>query len=171
MSDIVVLRIVLDVDEDVIRDIAISPASSLAELHHTIVKAFDLDPGEMSSFFRSDEDFNQGEEISMMDVNPGTNKSAQESTTIKNVVAEKGSRMLYVYDYLKLWTFFIELFDVREENPDKVYPYVVGSLGNRPDEAPEKTMLADGFNLEPDDETEEGDDNDRDPYDLEDDWF
>jgi len=171
MSDIVVLRIVLDVDDDVIRDIAISPTSTLAELHHTIVKAFDLDPGEMSSFFRSDQDFNQGEEISMMDVNPTTNQNAQESITIADLLSRKGDRMLYVYDYLKLWTFFIELFDQREKKSDKLYPFIMGSLGTRPDEAPEKTMQAEGFNLEPDDETEEDDNNSSDPYDLEDDWF
>lgn len=169
MSEIVVLRIVLDVDDDVIRDVAIAHKNSLADLHNAIVQAFDLDSGEMSSFFRSDEEFNQGEEISMMDLDLESGKNALESTAICDLVEQKGDRMLYVYDYLNLWTFFIELYDIREQDLSKTYPYIAGSVGNRPDEAPEKTMQAQNLDFEPDDETEGSDG--ADSFDLEDDWF
>lgn len=143
MTEIYVIRIVLDTEEDVIRDIAIAPDSTLFNMHHAVVDAFKLNTGEMSSFFRSDEDWNQGEEISMMEFDPDSGTNALEKSTLKDVFQKKGSRMLFVYDYLKLWTFYLEVIDVQEAEPERQYPALVGILGKTPEQAPEKEMKVD----------------------------
>ena len=62
------LRVILDVREDVFRDIEIQGADTLEDLHNAIVQAFSLEGQEMASFYLSDEEWNQGEEISLFDM-------------------------------------------------------------------------------------------------------
>lgn len=170
MSEIYVLRTVLDAKEDVIRDIAIAAGATLMELHYAIIEAFGLSEGEMSSFFRSNEDWDQGEEISMMDFNPTNNSNALEEIKLGQIFENQGSRMLFAYDYLNLWTFYLEQIDSRGAEAGKTYPALVGKLGETPSEAPDKSV-----------HTAEGDLNghlDEDPFsedededDLPDDWY
>ena len=47
------IRIILDCDEDVIRDIEIHENCSFEELHLLIIKYFNLEKGEMASFYIS----------------------------------------------------------------------------------------------------------------------
>lgn len=172
MAKIYVIRIVLDAEEDVIRDIAITPDATLFQFHHAIVDAFNLSTGEMSSFFRSNESWDQGEEISMMEFDPETDSNALEKTVLQDVFTQKGGRMLFVYDYLNLWTFYLEVIDIREADPDKQYPALVGRLGETPEKAPDKEMQTEGLS-EDDDFLEE--DLDRDQFDdegfSEEDWY
>lgn len=142
MSEIYVIRAILDAEEDVIRDVAIHADSSLFDLHQLMVQAFDLDKGEMSSFFKSNEEWDQGEEISMMDFDPETGMNPLDSTKVSDAFAETGSRMLFVYDYLDLWTFYLEALDIKESESTKTYPHVIARLGDRPATAPHKEMKA-----------------------------
>ncbi len=169
MSEIYVLRVVLDAEEDVIRDIAIESKSDLMALHHAIVAAFGLSEGEMSSFFRSNEEWDQGEELSMMDFNADTNRNVLEEIAVENAFTAKGSRMLFAYDFLNLWTFYLELLDKRVDKDGKTYPALVGKLGETPPDAPDKSMQA----LEPENQNGHYEEEPRDESDEEypDDWY
>ena len=59
------IRIILDIKDDVLRDLEIKSNSSFEDLHYAIVKAFNLDGNEMASFYLSDENWKQGEEITL----------------------------------------------------------------------------------------------------------
>lgn len=52
-------RVILDAEEDVIRDIAIESGDSLEDLHNTITQAFGFAGNEMASFYTSDDEWNQ----------------------------------------------------------------------------------------------------------------
>ena len=141
------VRAILDTDEDVIRDIAIPSDALLMDLHQAIVLAFDLNKGEMSSFFRSDADWNQGQEISMMEFDPETQKNPLQTTHLHDSFGRKGARMLFAYDFLNLWTFYLEVMDVQQPDPEKNYPLLVGKLGETPEQAPDREMSAEGDDL------------------------
>ncbi len=164
-TKVYLLRCVLDTEEDVIRDIALLPNSDLNLLHRAILRAFDLDQGELCSFFRSNQEWEQGEEISMMDFDPDTGRNALEANNVGGCFTEVGAKMLYVYDFLKLWTFYVELVDLQEPDMDKVYPRLVGKVGERPAEPPVKNMEA-----EPDSGDSFGESEDFDSLD-EDQWY
>ena len=51
--------------------IAIEKEATLEDLHNTIVNAFGFDGSEMASFYTCDDEWNQGEEISLFDVSEG----------------------------------------------------------------------------------------------------
>ena len=67
-------RVILDNDtkEDVFRDLEIVKDSSLKDLHELILLSFKFSGEEMSSFFTVDEEWNQIDEISLMNFDNST---------------------------------------------------------------------------------------------------
>ena len=67
-------RVVLDTVEDVFRDIEILKTNSLEDLHNVITQSFGFDGTEMASFYVSDDEWSQGEEIVLFDMSEGVSK-------------------------------------------------------------------------------------------------
>ena len=59
------IRIIADTKEDIFRDIEIEKTFDLEELHLCIVNSFSLERGQMASFYKTDSEWTQGEEISL----------------------------------------------------------------------------------------------------------
>lgn len=157
-------RVILDNDteEDIFRDLEIRERDTMEDLHNIITQSFGFDGMEMASFYISDEQWSQGEEIAMMDMSEGDNAvKMMSSTVIKDVVHEASTRLIYVYDFLNMWTFYVELAEIVEASVGTDYPNLMFVQGQVPDEAPEKV-----FETEDDDDFNEfEDDLDVDDYD------
>lgn len=153
------LRVILDTEEDVIRDLEMDSNSGLQDLHELIINAFALYKGELASFFNSNENWDQGEEIGMLELSlTGSDTTrTMDEFRLKDFFVQKGDKMLYVYDYLKLWTFFVEVIDIQEG--DSSQGRLLASVGNRPKEAPNKEMRAETFDDLFDDEFNPEDEN------------
>ena len=67
------IRIILDVKEDVFRDIEIEATSNLEDLHHAITQSFGFLGNEMASFYKSNESWHQGEELPLESMENGSN--------------------------------------------------------------------------------------------------
>jgi len=128
-------RVLLDNIKGVFRDIEIPENFNLAQLHETIVDSLDFSGLEMASFFISDEDWEKGEEISLMDMSePGQDSvRLMSDTPITEVIKEAGGRLLYVYDFLNMWICYVELVDVLDKKIDKAE--VILSVGESPVES------------------------------------
>ena len=57
------IRVILNVEEDVLRDIEIDESSSMMEFHKTISSFFGFDSSEPSTFYRSNNKWERDEEI------------------------------------------------------------------------------------------------------------
>lgn len=157
-------RVILDNDteDDVFRDIEIRESDTMEDLHNTITQSFGFDGMEMASFYVSDEAWNQGEEIAMMDMSEAGNEvRMMNETTISDVVHEAATKLIYVYDFLNMWTFYVELGEIVEEAQGTDYPNLMFVHGQIPDQAPEKTFEAEE---DDDDYNEFEDDLDIDDY-------
>ncbi|WP_439151962.1 IS1096 element passenger TnpR family protein [Winogradskyella sp.] len=138
-------RVILDNDteDDVFRDLEIRETDTMEDLHNIITQSFGFDGMEMASFYVSDDEWNQGEEIAMFDVSEAGNKVKMMSTTIiKDMVHEASTKLIYVYDFMNMWTFYVELAEIVEEAEGTDYPNLMFVHGQIPDEAPEKTFEA-----------------------------
>ncbi len=135
------IRVVLDVKQDVIRTIAIEGSKTLEDLHNTIAQVFGFNGQQMASFYRTDDDWNQGEEIPLISMDESPNALAMATTSIDQNIEDIGEKLIYVYDFLQMWTFFVELIEV-SETIDGALPKLVLSIGNVPEEAPEKEFKA-----------------------------
>jgi len=157
-------RILLDTEkeEDVFRDIEIRETDSLEDLHNSITQSFGFDGLEMASFYVSNEQWDQGEEISMFDVSEGHDSIRTMSETKLNEVVDKSqTKLIYIYDFLSMWTFLVELAEIVEEAEGTDYPSLMFVHGQIPDSAPEKAFEAENFD---DDFNEFDDDLDIDDY-------
>ena len=113
------IRVILDSKEDVIRDFEISDNNTFEELHLAIINCFEFDGKEMASFYISDEEWKQGQEIVLDNFFEGNNELLMKETKLNSIVNENQKKFIYIYDFLKLWTFFVEIFEIK--NRKKYY--------------------------------------------------
>ena len=126
-------RVIMDTEQDVFRDIEIETESNFDTLHKSVLDAFDFEQGEMASFYLSDEEWSKGLEISLMDMGGVDEDSLSMSTTIlSDMVMKPGDKILYVYDFMRMWIFYIELVEVKKDKPSTIYPRVALAFGDAP---------------------------------------
>jgi hypothetical protein len=126
-------RVIMDTEQDVFRDIEIETESNFDSLHRAVLDAFDFEQGEMASFYLSDEEWSKGLEISLMDMGGVDEDSLSMSTTIlSDMVMKPGDKILYVYDFMRMWIFYIELMEVKKDKPSTIYPRVALAFGDAP---------------------------------------
>ncbi len=144
-------RVILDNDteDDIFRDLEIRETDTMEDLHNIITQSFGFDGMEMASFYISDEEWNQGEEIAMFDMGEaGSTAKVMATTLIKDVVHEASPKLIYVYDFLNMWTFFVELAEIVDEAQGTDYPNLMFVQGQVPDEAPIKNFEAESLDDE-----------------------
>ena len=135
------IRVILDTEEDIFRDLEIEDSYSLEEFHNTITQAFGFMGTEMASFYTCDKEWNQDKEIALFDMSEsGSNIRLMNETFLTDVLTEKQTKLIYVYDFLNMWTFFVELADIVEKEDGRTYPNVLFSFGELPDSPPEKSF-------------------------------
>lgn len=153
-------RVILDNDtnEDIFRDIEIRQDDTLEDFHNTIIQSFGFDGSELASFYISDDEWNQGDEISLVDLSEGTETvNLMSETLLEDIVDESNTKLLYVYDFYNMWTFLVELAEIVEENFGTDYPNLLYFHGQIPTEAPQKSFEADD-DLAYDDDDDDDDD-------------
>ncbi|GAB1856619.1 hypothetical protein MHTCC0001_14540 [Flavobacteriaceae bacterium MHTCC 0001] len=144
-------RVILDNDteEDIFRDLEIRETDSLEDLHNIITQSFGFDGTEMASFYISNDAWEQGEEISLFDLSEDNSARLMNETEICDVVHEAQTKLIYVYDFLSMWTFYVELAEIVEEAEGQDYPNLMFVQGQVPDTAPDRLFEAedvDAFN-------------------------
>ena len=132
-------RVILDTKEDVIREIALLRDFTLEDLHQTIVNAFGFDGMEMASFYHTDNEWSQGDEIPLFNMSEQVGGLSQMSDyKLELIFNKQNNKLIYVYDFLNLWTFFVEFISEFDDVEDKSIPLLLFSLGELPQKAPEK---------------------------------
>ena len=133
------LNVVLDHNNDVFREILINTENTLEDLHKVIVSAFALKPGEMAAFYLTNEDWEQGEEIPLIAMQPNSREMQNISV---NDIFQNTEKLLYVNDFLTLWRFMIEVEEI-DEIKEVEEAEVLLSFGKMPDEAPSIQFISD----------------------------
>lgn len=157
------VRIILDTKKDVIRTITVNNTINLKELHSLIAKSFGFNGQEMASFYRTDDEWNQGEEIPLFNMSEFDDEVSMSTCILNETISDVNDKLIYVYDFFSLWTFYVEVVAVSEEEIDE--PKIIMSVGEIPDEAPEKEFVAEKTDDEfTDDEFDSFEDYDFDNY-------
>ena len=149
------VRVILDVEQDVFSDLEIEASASLDDLHLSITQAFGFLGNEMASFYRTNEEWVQGEELPLLDLDDVDSQAQQPLNTFFDADHHK---LIYIYDFLNLWTFFIELMEVGEPAAGIEYPNLIFGQGEVPEEAPEKSFKEAAEPTPPEDENEADED-------------
>ena len=132
------IRVILNTEEDVIRDIAIDASASLEDLHNAVTNSFGFTGEEMASFYRSDETWVQGEEHPLFDMSEGVDKKIQmREIVLSDALIRENDKMIYVYDFFNMWSFYVELIQADFDRDNIELPSLLFSLGAVPNDAPE----------------------------------
>jgi hypothetical protein len=141
-------RVYLEEDDSVYRDVAIRHTQTFFELHEAILKAFEFDSKHQATFYRSNDNWQRGREISLekYDKQYKAAPLMMKDTTIGTEIKDPNQKFIYVYDFAKHWTFLIELINVsKEENPKLTYPAMVRKEGIAPSQYGTKSLLGERF--------------------------
>jgi len=141
-------RISFEEDDTIYRDIEIKHKQTFKELHFAILTAYDFDSKHEATFYRSNENWDRGREISL-DNYPKNYKVApllMQDTTISSEIKDTNQKFIYVYDFEKNWVFQVALISVVKEESIRVnYPNITRKEGIGPPQYGIKSLLGEKF--------------------------
>jgi hypothetical protein len=155
-------RVLLDSEknEEIFRDILIADSDNFESLYHAIIKSFNFKGDQMASFYVSNDDWDKGHEISLMDMSYDDDSidspsAVMKSAIIKDFLEEPDQKFILVYDFMRMWIFLIELIGFDRNDPST--PETILSVGNAPreesrEEIDEQLFVGEELDVEEEDE-------------------
>ena len=141
-------RAYFEEDDSIYRDIAVKHTQSFLDLHFIILKSFEFDNKHQATFYRSNDKWQRGREISIekYDKSYKAEPLIMAVTTVGSEIRNPNEKFIYVYDFTRNWTFLVELISVsKDENPKLTYPAIIRSEGIAPSQYGTKSILGDRF--------------------------
>ena len=137
-------RAILDNEDDIFRDIAINQEDTLEDFHNALFNAFGFNGLEVASFYTCDDTWNQDQEIPMFDTGdePGEIKTMADYV-LEDILDKQNTKIIYVYDFINMWTFLVELASIENEVVGETYPNLLFSHGIMPEESGDKVFESD----------------------------
>jgi len=135
-------------DDAVYRDIVIKHNQTFQDLHLAILKAYEFDNKHQATFYRSNDQWERGREISLekYDKDYRAEPLIMMNTTIGSEIRDTNQKFIYVYDFVKNWTFLIELINVTKEESSKIiYPATSRTEGIAPQQYGTRSLLGKKF--------------------------
>jgi len=135
-------------DDAVYRDIVIKHNQTFRDLHLAILKAFEFDSKHPATFYRSNDQWLRGREISLekYDKEYKAEPLIMANTTIGSEIRDTNQKFVYVYDFAKNWTFLVELINVTKEESSKIiYPATSRTEGIGPQQYGTRSLLGKKF--------------------------
>ena len=143
-------RMYWEEDDVIYRDVLVKHSQNFADLHQIILKAFEFDQKHDATFFRSNDIWQRGREISK-EVYEKEYKAPpllMEETIIGSEIIDTNQHFVYLYDFVKSWSFLIELIQViknADADMSLEYPLVSRIEGVGPMQYGTKGMLGEKF--------------------------
>ena len=132
-------RVLLDSgsNSEIFRDILIKDTDNFETLYKAIISSFRFEGDQMASFYVSNDSWDKGHEISLMDMTYDDDSIdspavVMKDAIIKDFLEEPDQKFILVYDFLRMWIFLLELIGYEKEDPEK--PQVLMAVGMAPPE-------------------------------------
>lgn len=130
-------RVVMDDVDDFYADIEVAANQNFEDFHKALVQLADLKGNEMASFYFCDAAWKRKKEISLIDLSDPDMQEEPKTAIMKDSVLAKciedpHQRFLYVYDFLRMITFYIELKKISEAQKGVAFPRVIKKCGELP---------------------------------------
>ncbi|MEO6731076.1 MAG: hypothetical protein ABIN01_07650 [Ferruginibacter sp.] len=138
-------RVYWEDDESIYRDVVIKHTQNFADLHTCILKSYEFDSKHKATFYRSNDNWLRGREISLEKYEDKTYKVdplIMANVTMGSEIKDPNQKFIYVYDFNKFWTFMVELINVdKEENKKITYPSCIRTEGIAPSQYGTKGLV------------------------------
>jgi len=139
-------RVYFEEDDSIYRDVAIRHTQNFLQLHQSILKAYEFDSKHQATFYRSNDHWQRGKEITLQkyDKSYKVEPLLMDATTVGSEIYDPNQKFVYIYDFVKNWSFLVELINVsKEENPRLDYPAIVRTEGIAPSQYGTKGLVSD----------------------------
>ena len=135
--------------DDFLREIELRADHTFEDFHQAILGNLGLDPGMLASFYLCDHRFRKQKEIQLVETSAIERKKHIEDddhidnqqkpllmrdSELKDFIDDPHQRLLFLYDYLNRWTFYIELVKIMPEDKSITYPRFSRTAGPVPRE-------------------------------------
>jgi hypothetical protein len=143
-------RVYWEEDDAIYRDVLVKHTQNFQDLHTIILKAFEFDQKHDATFYRSNDTWQRGREISK-EVYDRAYKVApllMAETVIGTEIIDTNQHFIYEYDFVKSWSFLIQLIQViKNSDADMTleYPLVSRIEGVGPMQYGTKGLLGEKF--------------------------
>ena len=137
-------RIYWEDDDSVYRDIAIKHTQSFFDLHTAILKSFEFDSKHKATFYRSNDKWLRGREISLekYDKEYKVDPLIMSEVIIGTEISNPNQKFIYEYDFNKFWHFMVELINVDKATNNKLeYPCCIRTEGIAPSQYGTKGLV------------------------------
>lgn len=138
-------RVYWEDDESIYRDVVIRHTHNFADLHHAILKSYEFDNKHKATFYRSNDSWLRGREISLEKYEDKVYKAdplIMANVTLGSEIKDPNQKFIYVYDFNKFWTFMVELINVdKDENRKITYPSCIRTEGIAPSQYGTKGLV------------------------------
>jgi len=101
----------------------------------------------MASFYRTDDEWAQGEEIPLFNMAEAGEEISMKTCILNETLPEENDKLIYVYDFLNMWTFYVDVIEISSEKREDL-PQIILSVGEIPEQAPEKEFVAEKLDSE-----------------------
>ncbi len=132
-------RILSSESDDFLLDVELSYDSTLLDFNALLQKTLDYNPSEMTSFFKSDVEWEKFQEYTLFDmgveIDPDEYEDFEEDeiplapiamsdALLGKIITERFDRLIYVFDLFNERELYIELIETKEAEPGHTYPRV-----------------------------------------------
>jgi Fe-S-cluster formation regulator IscX/YfhJ len=107
-------RIYLEEDESVYRDVAVRHTQTFFHLHQVILRAYEFDSKHQATFYRSNDHWERGREISLekYDKSYKVDPLIMSTTAIGSEIRDPNQKFVYVYEFTKNLSWLVVLINV-----------------------------------------------------------
>ncbi|MEO6893704.1 MAG: hypothetical protein ABI136_01650 [Ginsengibacter sp.] len=137
-------RVYWEDDDSIYRDLVMKHTQTFFDLHNCILKCFEFDNKHHATFYRSNDNWQRGKEISLekYEKEYKAEPLIMKETAVGKEIREPNQKFIYIYDFHKNWTFLVELINVNKEESIKInYPSCSRSEGIAPSQYGTKGLI------------------------------
>jgi hypothetical protein len=122
-------------DPEMLRVLDIPANSNFQDLHFAVLAAVDFDTSQLSSFFICNSKWEKKVELTLINMNTDESElmPVMKDIKLKDYEHEPGQKLIFEYDFVLMWRFFLEVTKVYDtEEDESEFPKIVESVGESP---------------------------------------
>ncbi len=128
-------RVTSDDHDEFLREIEVLANQSFEDFHRTLVASCKFAGNELASFYLCDNQWRKKHEITLMDMGSGNGSDDGGTTIMKDarlnkIINDPHQKIIYVYDYLSMFTLYIELVKIGAADMTIQYPRVLKEVSD-----------------------------------------
>jgi hypothetical protein len=124
--------------DDIYRLIEIKSTQTFLDLHKAILDSIGFDQKQMASFYMSNDSWKRFQEVTLEDMTDSDDEPEKKlpimsKSRLADYIIDPHQKMIYIYDFIELWTLHIELSGIEiKEKAGVKYPVCTKSVGMSP---------------------------------------